>query len=185
MELDKQQIKAKAKVEFTRMVLLTIYLATLFGAVTTYKRLILAEHGIPFAEYGYSVINALVLAKVILIAGHFRIGSRFNERRLVIPALFKTLCFSSLVLALAVAERLIKGWWAGASTSAMFQVIVGPEKWAILSRVMMLFFALIPFFAFWETNRVLGGGILYRLFFTSTRRDLLIPARISDERAQR
>lgn len=182
MNLDKRQIASKAIDEFKQMVILTVYLAGLFGALTTYKRLILAEYGIPFADYGYSVIQALVLAKAILIGNAFGIGSRFNDRPLVIPALYKTLCFSCLILVLAVAERFIKGWYAGESTSAVLEACAGAETWAILSRVVMFFFALIPFFLVGETNRVLGGNVLYNLFFTRTHRDLLIPAHSSDKK---
>jgi hypothetical protein len=162
--LDKQRLKARAKEEFRLMIFLTIYFAALFGSLTTYKRLILAEQGLQFAEYGYSVLSALVLAKVILIGAAMRIGSRFNHRPLIIPALYKTLCFSGLTLGLAVAERFIKGWWAGQSTAAVLAACAGPEMWAILARVAMLFFALIPLFAFWEADRVLGGDVLRKLF---------------------
>lgn len=165
MKMEPNKLKAKAKEEFKRMVLLTLYLFALFGALTTYKRLILASYEIPYAEYGISLIDALVLAKAILIGAAFRIGSRFNDRPLIIPALYKTLCFSLLVLAVAVAERLIKGWWAGKSTLAVLEACAGTEKWEILARVVMLFVALIPLFAFWETHRVLGGNSLYKLFF--------------------
>jgi len=165
MKFDFQKIKTKAIEEFKRMAFLTIYLAALFGTLTTYKRLILAQQGIDYADYGISVIDALVLAKVLLIGGAFRVGSRFNDRPLIIPALYKTLCFSFLMLALAVVERLIKGWWAGKVTSDIVAARLGPDKWQTLARVMMLFFALIPFFAFWETNRVLGGDVLRKLFF--------------------
>ena len=165
MESKFKKLKTKAFEEFKVMALLTLYLAILFGALTTYKRLILAQQGIGYADYGVSVIDALILAKVLLIGGAFRVGTRFNDRPLIIPALHKTLCFSFLVLALAVVERLIKGWWAGNSTSAILGAILGPEKWPILARVVMLYVALVPFFAFWEVNRVLGGDVLRKLFF--------------------
>ncbi len=165
MKFDLKKIKARAKTEFRQLFLITIYLTILFGALTTYKRFILANQGIDFAEYGYSLISAWVMAKVLIIGVAFRIGSRFNDRPLVIPALYKAICFSLLVLALAVIEKLIRGWWAGKSTSTILEACSGPEKWGILARVMMLFFVLIPFFFFWETNRVMGGDVLRNLFF--------------------
>ena len=165
MKFNWQKIKTKVKAEFSQLFLITIYLTILFGALTTYKRFLLANHGIDFAEYGYSLISAWVMAKVLMIGNAFRIGSRFNDRPLIIPALYKAICFSLLVLALTVVEKLIRGWWAGKSTSTILEACAGPEKWAILARVMMLFFVLIPFFFFWETNRVLGGDLLRKLFF--------------------
>lgn len=165
--MEPKKLKARVKDELRVMGLLTLYLFALFGTLTLYKRLILAEQGIHFGDYGASLIDALVVAKAILIGAGFRIGSRFNDRPLIIPALYKTFCFSLLVLGVELAERLIRGWWAGETTAAVFAACAGPEKWAILARVTMLFFALIPFFAFWETNRVLGGDVLRKLFFES------------------
>lgn len=165
IDLDRERIKTKAREELTQMILLTLYLAPLFAALTTYKRLILAEQGIAFGEYGYAVIDALVLAKAILLGTTLQIGSSLNDRPLVIPAIYKTLCFSCLVLVLGFVERVVKGLWAGKSISAVIEACAGPEKWAILARVVMLFFALIPLFAVWETNRVLGGNVLYKIFF--------------------
>jgi hypothetical protein len=165
MKFDLNKIKTRAKTEFSQLFLITIYLTILFGTLTTYKRSILAVHGIDFAEYGYSLISAWVMAKVLMIGNAFRIGSRFNDRPLIIPALYKAICFSFLVLALAVIEKFIRGWWAGKSTSTILEACAGPEMWGILARVMMLFFVLIPFFFFWETNRVMGGDVLGKLFF--------------------
>jgi hypothetical protein len=163
--METNKLKSKVKEEFMRMMLLTLYLFALFGALTTYKRLILAQHDIHFADYGTSLISALVLAKAILIGSAFRIGSRFNDRPLIVGTLYKTLCFSLLMLAVGIAERLIKGWWSGETTGAIVVALGGKEKWEILARVMMMFIALIPLFAFWETHRVLGGNSLYQLFF--------------------
>ena len=53
MKFNWQKIKTKVKAEFSQLLLITIYLTILFGTLTTYKRSILAVHGIDFAEYGY------------------------------------------------------------------------------------------------------------------------------------
>ena len=54
-----------------------IYLAVFFAAFTWYRRLILAKHDIIYLNYGVSIIEALILAKVILIGNALHIGSRF------------------------------------------------------------------------------------------------------------
>jgi len=164
MTLDIKKIKKKALAEFKSAFFLTIYFAAFFGALTTYKRLILAQHTISFAEYGISLIDALILAKVILIGAAFRVGSRFNDRPLIIPALYKTFCFSIIVLALSLAERIIKGLWTGNAWADILNHTMA-EKWAILSRILMMYFAFIPFFAFWEVNRLIGGDVLRKIFF--------------------
>jgi len=110
MKIDLKKIKTKALAEFKSAFFLTIYFAAFFGSLTTYKRLVLANHNISFAEYGISLIDALILAKVILIGAAFRVGSRFNDRPLIIPALYKTFCFSIIVLALSLADGSSKAY---------------------------------------------------------------------------
>ncbi len=71
------------------------------------------------------------------------------------------------MLVLALMERLVRGWWSGMSIADLLKNVLA-EKWIILSRGgVILFFALIPLFAFRETNRVLGADFLRKLFFKS------------------
>ena len=163
--MDKQKNKTKTATEFKSFVYLTLYLTTFFVALTTYKKLVLADHGISIAEYGISVIEAVILAIALQIGAALQIGSRLNNRPLIIPVLYKALCFITLMLVLALLERLIRGWWSGMSIADLLKNLLA-EKWIILSRTMViLFFALIPLFAFREINRVLGADFLRKLFF--------------------
>jgi hypothetical protein len=165
MKMDKQENKTKAATEFKSFVYLTLYFTAFLVALTTYKRLVLADHGISIAEYGISVVEAFILAIALQIGAYFRIGSRLNNRPLIIPALYKALCFIVLMLALALMERLARGWWSGMSSADLLKNVLA-EKWIILSKgLVILFFALIPLFAFREINRVLGADFLRKLFF--------------------
>ena len=60
-------LKAKAVEEFKVFWIITLYLALLFGAFIAYRRLILAEFGVPYLHYGFAIIQALIIAKVIMI----------------------------------------------------------------------------------------------------------------------
>ena len=51
-----------------------LYITLFFTIFTNYRRLILAHYQIIYEEYGVSLIKALVLAKIILVAEHFRLG---------------------------------------------------------------------------------------------------------------
>ena len=62
--------------------IITLYLAVLFGSFMVYRRLILAEFGLTYLHYGFAIIEALIIAKVILIGDAFRLGRRFEERLL-------------------------------------------------------------------------------------------------------
>jgi hypothetical protein len=170
MKMSKQESKTKSVTEFKSFVYLTLYFTAFLVALTTYKRLVLSDHGISIAEYGISVVEAFILAIALQIGGYLRIGSRLNNRPLIVPALYKALCFIALMLVLALMERLIRGWWSGMSFADLLKNVLA-EKWIILSRgLVILFFALIPLFAFREINRVLGADFLRKLFFKSGSR---------------
>lgn len=159
------QLTQKLIAETKAMLFLSIYLAILLGAFTTYRRLILAKYEIAYFQYGYSVIEALVLAKVIVVGRYLRLGERFDRYPLIIPTIYKALWFSLLMLAFSVLEHLILGWWHGKTSTLVFKEIFAQTIWEILANVLVLFIALVPLFAVWETGRLLGEGKLFELFF--------------------
>ncbi len=160
------RIQAKLVAETKTMLFLFVYLALLLGAFTTYRRLILAKYEIAYFHYGYSLVEALVLAKVIVVGRYLRLGKRFDHYPLIIPTIYKTFWFSLLVLAFSVLEQLIVGWLCGKTSAVVFEEILGQTSWEILANVLVLFVTLIPLIAVWETGRLLGEGKLFEMFFT-------------------
>jgi hypothetical protein len=157
--------QAKLVDELKLLGLIAGYLALLLGALTTYRRMLLAEYQIPYFRYGYVVVEALILAKVIVLGRYLGVGERFRDRPLIVPTLYKAVCFSGLELAFAVLEHLLEGWWHGEPVAAAWATLLGQGVGLIVARVVLLFVALLPLFAGWETNRVLGEGKLAALFF--------------------
>ena len=76
---EKKGLKQKILHELIKYWLIVLYMAIFFGAFTSYRRLLLAHYGISYEDYGISVIRALVLAKVVLVAETFRLGRGFEE----------------------------------------------------------------------------------------------------------
>jgi len=71
--------------------------------------LVLAEYQITYVRYGLSVLEALVLAKVILIGDVLRLGRRFEDKPLIVPTLYKTVVFTLWVAAFSFLEHTIEG----------------------------------------------------------------------------
>ncbi len=166
-------MKAEARQRFARemqlLLVLFVYLALLLGGFTMYQRLILAEHRIAYFQYGYGLIEALVLAKVILIGRALRVGKGFGSRPLIVPALYKTVSFSVFVLAFHVVEHLLFGLLTGKGPAEVFKELwnVGIDQ--ILAQMIVLFVAFIPLFALWELADSLGEGTVWRMFFRQRR----------------
>ena len=70
----KPSLKAKALHEFARFATMFAYLWVMFFLLQLHQYVILAQRHIPFEQYGVGFINALVLAKVMLVADDLRLG---------------------------------------------------------------------------------------------------------------
>jgi hypothetical protein len=67
-------LKEKAQHELIEYAFNVIYLTAVFATFTIYRRLMLAAHDITYTNYGFALIEALILGKVIMIGGVFRLG---------------------------------------------------------------------------------------------------------------
>ena len=64
----KRTLKQKAFQGMMEYLFISFYLGVVLSLFTVYKVVILAEHHIDFAPHGFAIINALALAKIILVA---------------------------------------------------------------------------------------------------------------------
>ena len=160
-----QELKAKARHELIEYGVNIVYLTLVFAAFTVYRRILLAEHGVTHENYGFAVIEALVLGKVIMLGDLARLGRGLEAKPLIVPTLYKTLVFSVLVAAFKVIEHGIKGLWQGVGFAGGLMEL--SEKWSdeLLANGLVLLVALIPFFAIKELGRVLGKDTVSSLFF--------------------
>ena len=146
--------------------IITLYLALLFGSFMVYRRLILAEFGVTYLHYGFALIEALIIAKVILIGDAFRLGRRFENRPLVVSVIYKSALFGVFVMLFGVLEHVIEGLFHKKNASDILRGMMDIGMDELLARVVILIIAFVPFFAFWELRRVLGPRRLSALFFS-------------------
>src|SRR5271157_5165262 len=110
--------KSKAIREMVEYYVVFMYLAVFFGLFTWYRRLILAEYQISYLHYGVSVIQALVLAKVILVGRALHLGQRLKNHPLIVPTVYKAVVFSIFVGIFGVVEPTIIGLLHGKGIAA-------------------------------------------------------------------
>lgn len=89
--------------------MITAYLWLFLGSFTVYRRLILAETGIAYLHYGIAMIEAMVIAKVVLIGRVFGFSRRLDHLPLIVPVVYKSLLFALLVLTFGVLEKTLDG----------------------------------------------------------------------------
>jgi len=172
-------LKQKAIHEGQEFAGIFLYLAFFFCAVVTNQRLLLNEYHISYFNYGTALINAAVIAKVILIGEYARLGRRQETRPLLLVAIYKAFLFSLLVFAFHIVEEVIKLLVHGEKIVAALHHV---RMDLLLSHCVVVFCTFIPLFAFRELQRVLGEenfrGLLFRTGAT-TKSDLGSTASLS------
>lgn len=159
------RLKELAIEEFKRFIVLFLYLWIMFGRFALNERIVLREHGINFAAQGFALVNALVLAKVMLVAESFDFGRWLNRRPLIYLILHDALLFAALFIVFHVVEDLVIGLIHGDSVRASIPVIGGGGVVGLLCVSVILFVALIPYFTVKSLNLALGPGQLKALLF--------------------
>lgn len=161
----KSSLKDKAIHEGREMLVIFLYLALFFCTFTVYRRLVLHEVGISYFHYGFALLKALVMAKVILLGQQVKFGRKYDDRPLFVSTCFKVVLFSFFYLAFEILEHVIGSLLHHQTAVSAFQEMISVGKAELLARTLVILFALCPFFAFTEVGRVLGEGRLYQLFF--------------------
>lgn len=142
-----------------------VYLALFFGAFTWYRRLILAEYGISYVHYGVALVEALILAKIVMIGDVLGLARKLEEKPLILTTLYDTLVFSLWVVVFSLVEHMVVGLVRGEGLRGGVDELMRQGAYELLARALVMFFAFIPFFAFREMERVQGEGRIWALFF--------------------
>ena len=162
MSEENSTLKQKAAHELEEMALISLYLAFFFCAMATYRMILLNDFRDSWFNYSAALINALVIAKVILIGEYAHLGKRAEAKPLLLSAIYKSFLYGLLVFAFHIVEEVIKHLLHGeAVTGAFHQVRIDD----VLGRTLVVFCTFIPFFAFRELSRVMGENKFRELFF--------------------
>ena len=167
MTVDKRQTGWKHKLihEITEYWFNFMYLAVFFGVMITYRRLILKEYEISYLNYGLAVIEAAILAKIIMIGDIMRLGRKYENKPLVVPTIHKTIIFGILVIGFKIVEHMVRGLLKGKGLAGGLNDLMSKGRDEMLAYALVMFSAFIPFFAMRELGRVLGEGKIRALFF--------------------
>ena len=161
-ENSKMSLKQKAAHEFKEFVVIFLYLTFFLCAVGTYRMLLLNDFRDAYLNYGFALINALVIGKVILIGEYAHLGKKYETRYLLFSSIYKAFLFSLLVFAFHIVEEAIKRLLHGESTAAALHNIQIDD---VLGRSLVVFCTFVPLFGFRELRRVLGEDHFNDLIF--------------------
>jgi hypothetical protein len=154
--------KQKAEHELKDFALISFYLAFFFCALSTYSMLLLRKYEINYLNYSFAIINALIIAKIILIGEMAHLGRKGETKPLYQSVLYKSFVFGVLVFAFHFLEEFVKRLIHGKPFGTVWLEINVDD---LLGRSLVIFCAFVPLFAFRELGRVMGEDKLHALFF--------------------
>ena len=167
MSSPNRTLKERAYLEFKEFLVISLYLWVVFGLFLLYKSVILNDEHINVVAKGFALINALALAKIMLIARALHFGEWADGAPLIYPTLLKSALFSLVLAFFKILEEAAVGMYHNRSFQQSIADLGGGTLKGILTLTLLLFVMLIPFFGFTELQRVLGEGKLAQVFFHS------------------
>jgi hypothetical protein len=161
----KSGFKERAKHQIRDFVLMFLYLWIVFGLLVAHESIVLAQHQIHFEAHGLALINALVFAKVMLVAEDLHLGHRFHDKPLVYSIVFKSILFAIALICFHIIEHVIIGMLHGETIIESISEVGANKLRGIVSLGIIGTVALAPFFILSEVSRVIGPDNFWALFF--------------------
>ena len=141
-----------------------IYFWVLLSLFSFHKALVLNEENLIYHQ-GFALLNALALAKVVLVGEIFRVGDNLKNRPLIYPIMAKSAIFAVILICFHIIEETFIGLLHGKTFSQSIPDIGGGKLQGILMIGIIMFVVLLPFFAFGELERAVGEQELRSLLF--------------------
>ena len=160
-----RSLKQRALDELKVYWVITLYLWLFLGCFMIYRWLVMEESGVTYLHFGFALIEAMIIAKVILIGRMFAFTRRYDDGPLALAVAYKCALFALLVMLFTVVEHLVVGWIHHQGLFGGLREFAEVGAYEVGARTLMLTVAFVPFFAFWELGRVLGMGKLAAMFF--------------------
>lgn len=162
----REKVVARLAEEARRFVVMFVYLWVMLGLFVLLDAMTARQQGGHFTwSFGLASLNALVMAKVMLLAEDFKIGERIRARPLIFPVLGEAFLMAILFIAFHVVEKELLGLLKGETAAASVPHIGGGGFVGLLGVALILFVSMIPFFAFRRIGQELEPGRLNAMMF--------------------
>jgi len=119
----KPTLKERAVHQLREFLVMFIYLWALFALLVINQSIVLAREAQDYQAHGFAILNALILAKVLLIGEDLRLGERFRDRPLLYSIFYKCFIFTLFIVGFHILERVIVGVWRGRTIAQSFPTI--------------------------------------------------------------
>ena len=157
-------LKEKIRHEAKSFAVIFIYVWAILALFALHKDFLLSES--PLAGQVFALINALILAKIIVVLEYFRAGKALEGRPAIFRIAGKSVIFGLLLLAFHILEEGIRGWFHGHTFSQSLAEIDGGRLMEIGTLVVMFIVTLAPYFFLREIVGAIGRPALWQILFS-------------------
>ena len=164
----KRSLSEKLVYELKRFLLIAVYLWILLTLFVLQEHIVLSREGMTyyFTPFGFAIINALALGKVVLVAEDLHFATRLDDWPLIYPTLFKSAAFGVICILFYILEKMLVGLWRGEALAGSLPPIVQRGAIGVVLAATTLSIQLIPLFAVRELGRAMDCRELRSLFLT-------------------
>src|SRR5260370_25241952 len=148
------RLKQRVLDEVIKFLAIAFYLWVMFGVFALHESVVSAKDHIEYHFYGFALVNALILGKVMLVAEDLHFADWFKNRPLIYPILCRAVAFSILFLVFDVVEVVLVGVFKVKTIGGSIPRIGGGSPIGVFLVGVILAAAFIPRFAFMQVCRV-------------------------------
>jgi len=162
-------VKEKVREKLREFLIITLIFTVVLGVFNVYRHAILGETVVSYYKLGSSLVEAMILAKIVLTGKAMNLKLVDATRRSIFEvAVVRSILFAVLVLLFATLERVVDGLIHKKHWADIARLIVEHGLNEMVARIIMMFAAFLPFFALWELRRRLGPRRFVELWFSRT-----------------
>jgi hypothetical protein len=167
----RRHLKERAMDEARRFITMFVYLWVILGVFSLHERVILRQEGIGWTSQTLAVVNALVLAKVMLLVEDLRPARWLPPQPLLFPTLFEAGSLTVVFIVFHELEAVIIGLVHGKDWAQSIPAIGGGGIAGLLCISIILFVALVPYIMFRNIGRAIGPERLAKLLLGSAAKN--------------
>lgn len=162
-----RSFKQKAIGEMKHLSIVVVYVWVLLAVFRLHRAIILGQHGIEYAYVSgliFAFVNACILGKFILIGEALHMGERPNGP-LIYTIFYRSAVFSAILVVCHMVEDTLRSMWRAGSFLSGLPELSAATLIDEFSFALIVFVALIPFFAVGEFSRIFGRSEFQSLLF--------------------
>jgi hypothetical protein len=156
-------LKDRARTELRSYLIISGYIWLMLNLMHLHEAMLAGTYHFSLISHGWSIVNALILGKVILIAEAFHAGDRLAMRMPAFAVLIKSLMFGAAIIVFHLVERLVTALWDGQSFASALVLLRAEGVHHSLLTAAIVAIALAPYVLIKEIEKRTGQSDLLLL----------------------